>query len=340
MIQDWLAWTLGGTLGRVAGSMATAAGAEALIPHRLHALNTRDIHQKAWIKNAGVCGGGGLCGDAKLVRGLQRSNIVDECTKDHDFAKACDPKDAKPAQTRLPLRHWTTHASWSAWPQESVLHSSGAMGSLQLASLVQELQRECVGGALAVRRVSTPPLSMMDLATLVGGGCLASNLASIWAHWDCTITFHQAPSKEGAPPCPPLVRPTTPTLTIFAALLGVGLTIATNAKQAFPCTTRQNDVFLPYRVPHDDGRSQRFDASWIRLPVAPKSLPHHVVFELRVLLEGQTREGFQQEAPMGTTPRRRRSPRWIQEGSQGCTLSMVPERFLIHVGKLSRSRSQ
>ena len=238
MIQDWLAWTLGGILGRVAGSMATAAGAEALIPHRLHALNTRDIHQKAWIKNAGVCGGGGLCGDAKLVRGLQRSNIVDECTKDHDFAKACDPKDAKPAQTRLPLRHWTTHASWSAWPQESVLHSSGAMGSLQLASLVQELQRECVGGALAVRRVSTPPLSMMDLATLVGGGCLASNLASIWAHWDCTITFHQASSKEGAPPCPPLVRPTTPTLTIFAALLGVGLTIATNAKQAFPCTTR------------------------------------------------------------------------------------------------------
>ena len=83
-----------------------------------------------------------------------------------------------------------------------------------------------------------------------------------------------------------------------------------------------NDVFLPYRVPHDDGRSQRFDASWIRLPVAPKSLPHRVVFELRVLLEGQTREGFQQEA------------------SQGCTLSMVPERFLIHVGKLSRSRSQ
>ena len=59
-----------------------------------------------------------------------------------------------------------------------------------------------------------------------------------------------------------------------------------------------NDVFLPYRVPHDDGRSQRFDASWIRLPVAPKSLPHHVVFELRVLLEGQAREGFQQEAPM------------------------------------------
>ena len=35
---------------------------------------------------------------------------------------------------------------------------------------------------------------------------------------------------------PPLVRPTTPTLTICAALLGVGLTIATNAKQALPCT--------------------------------------------------------------------------------------------------------
>ena len=181
-----------------------------------------------------------------------------------------------------------------------------------------------------------------------------------------------------------LIKPTAPALSIFAALLGVGLTIATNAEQAFPCTTRHprsrptrgqilqspyhqhglrapppaghpmtggdegpgvaspelNDVFLPYRVPHDDGRSQRFDASWIRLPVAPKSLPHRVVFELRVLLEGQTREGFQQEAPMGTTPRRRRSPRWIQEGSQGCTLSMVPERFLIHVGKLSRSRSQ
>ena len=50
-----------------------------------------------------VCGCGGLCGDAKLVRGLQRSNIVDECAKDHDFANACDPKDAKPAQTRLPL---------------------------------------------------------------------------------------------------------------------------------------------------------------------------------------------------------------------------------------------
>ena len=95
----------------------------------------------------------------------------------------------------------------------------------------------------------------------------------------------------------PLIRPITPTLTICAALLGVGLTIATNAEQAFPCT---------YRVPHD-WRSQRFDASWIRLPVAPKSLPHRVVFELRVLLEGQTREGFQQEAPMGTTPRRRRS---------------------------------
>ena len=83
-----------------------------------------------------VCGCGGLCGDAKLVRGLQRSNIVDECAKDHDFAKACDPKDVKPAQTRLPLWYWTTHASWIAWPQESVLHSSRAMGSLQIASLV------------------------------------------------------------------------------------------------------------------------------------------------------------------------------------------------------------
>ena len=61
----------------------------------------------------------------------------------------------------------------------------------------------------------------------------------------------------------PLIRPITPTLTICAALLGVGLTIATNAEQAFPCT---------YRVPHD-GRSQRIDASWIRLPVAPKDAP-------------------------------------------------------------------
>ena len=111
MIQDWLAWTLGGTLGRVAGSMATAAGAEALIPHRPHALNTRDIHQKAWIKNAGVSGCGGLCGNAELAHGLQRSNIVHEGKKHHDFAKACDPKDAKPAQTRLPLRYWTTHAT-------------------------------------------------------------------------------------------------------------------------------------------------------------------------------------------------------------------------------------
>ena len=35
----------------------------------------------------------------------------------------------------------------------------------------------------------------------------------------------------------PLVRPITPTLTICAALLGVGLTIATNAEQALPCTS-------------------------------------------------------------------------------------------------------
>ena len=36
----------------------------------------------------------------------------------------------------------------------------------------------------------------------------------------------------------PLIRPIMPTLSICAALLGVGLTIATNAEQAFPCTTR------------------------------------------------------------------------------------------------------
>ena len=35
----------------------------------------------------------------------------------------------------------------------------------------------------------------------------------------------------------PLIRPITPTLTICAALLGVGLTIATNAEQALPCTS-------------------------------------------------------------------------------------------------------
>ena len=34
-----------------------------------------------------------------------------------------------------------------------------------------------------------------------------------------------------------LIRPTAPALSIFAALLGVGLTIATNAEQALPCTS-------------------------------------------------------------------------------------------------------
>ena len=35
----------------------------------------------------------------------------------------------------------------------------------------------------------------------------------------------------------PLIRPIMPTLSICAALLGVGLTIATNAEQALPCTS-------------------------------------------------------------------------------------------------------
>ena len=43
----------------------------------------------------------------------------------------------------------------------SLLHPSRAMGSLQIASLVQELQRECVGGALAV--LQGPPVSIWPL---------------------------------------------------------------------------------------------------------------------------------------------------------------------------------
>ena len=39
--------------------------------------------------------------------------------------------------------------------------TSRAMGSLQIASLVQELQRECVGGALAV--LQGPPMSIWPL---------------------------------------------------------------------------------------------------------------------------------------------------------------------------------
>ena len=91
------------------------------IPRRLHASNARDMHQTSWFKDAGVCGCGGLCGGAKLVRGLQRSNIVDECAKDHDFAKACDPKDAKPAQTRRHLLRFAANQLALAPPSRRFL---------------------------------------------------------------------------------------------------------------------------------------------------------------------------------------------------------------------------